>query len=40
MPRTVHTDRSAFDRIRESILNRDDPDEKDGPFGPGAPASG
>jgi hypothetical protein len=36
----VRTDESAFDRIRDAILNRDDPDEGDTPTGPGAPTPG
>lgn len=36
----VHTDKSAFDRIRDAILNRDGPDDEEKPTGPGAPTSG
>jgi hypothetical protein len=35
----VQTDRSAFDRIRDAILNREDPDDEK-PTGPGAPTPG
>lgn len=34
------TDKSVFDRIREAILNRGDPDDEEKPTGPGAPESG
>lgn len=36
----VHTDRSAFDRIRDAILNREDPREDEKPTGPGVPTPG
>jgi hypothetical protein len=32
----VRTDRSAFERIRDAILNRGDPDDET-PSGPGTP---
>jgi hypothetical protein len=35
----VRTDRSAFDRIRDAILNREDPKDET-PTGPGAPTPG
>ncbi|WP_255491970.1 hypothetical protein [Haloarcula sp. JP-L23] len=39
-PRTARTDRSAFERVRDAILNRGDPDEDESPTGPGAPTPG
>ncbi|MDX5989195.1 MULTISPECIES: hypothetical protein [Haloferax] len=36
----VRTDKSVFDRIRDAILNRGDPDHKEKPTGPGAPTPG
>jgi hypothetical protein len=33
----VRTDRSAFDRIRDAILNRGDPDDKEESTGPVTP---
>jgi hypothetical protein len=33
----VRTDRSAFDRIRDAILNREDPNNDENPMGPGVP---
>lgn len=35
----VRTDRSAFDRIRDAILNREDPNDEH-PMGPGVPTPG
>ncbi|RMB13181.1 hypothetical protein [Haloplanus aerogenes] len=35
----VRTDRSAFDRIRDAILNREDPKDEN-PTGPGVPTPG
>jgi hypothetical protein len=35
---SARTDRSAFDRIRDAILNRKDPDDGT-PTGPGVPSS-
>lgn len=37
---TVRADKSAFERVREAILNRDDPDDTDTPTGPDAPTPG
>lgn len=37
---TVRTDKSAFDRVREAILNREDPTENDAPTGPDSPTPG
>lgn len=37
---TVRTDKSAFERVRDAILNRGDADDKEKPTGPGAPTSG
>ncbi|WP_313691567.1 hypothetical protein [Halorarum halobium] len=36
----VRTDRSAFERVRDAILNRGDPDEDDDPTGPRVPTGG
>ena len=36
----VRTNKSAFDRVREAILNREDPTENDAPTGPGTPTPG
>jgi hypothetical protein len=36
----VRTDRSAFERIRDAILNRDSPDGKETPTPPDGPAPG
>jgi hypothetical protein len=36
----VRTDRSAFDRIRDAILNREDPTDEEKPTGPGVPTPG
>lgn len=37
---TLRTDRSAFDRIRDAILNREDPNDGEKPTGPGVPTPG
>ncbi|WP_256474647.1 hypothetical protein [Haloplanus halophilus] len=37
---TVRTDRSAFERIRDAILNREDPNDDGKPTGPGVPTPG
>ncbi len=34
----LSADKSAFDRIREAILNRGDPDDDRNPTAPGSPA--
>jgi hypothetical protein len=34
----TRTDRSVFDRIRDAILNRGDPENKEDPSNPGRPA--
>jgi len=36
----VRTDESPFERIRDAILNRGDPDDDEKPTGPGVPTSG
>lgn len=36
----ILTDESAFERVREAIRNREDPDETDTPTGPDTPTSG
>lgn len=36
----ARTDKSAFERVREAILNREDPEETDTPTGPGTPTPG
>ena len=36
----VRSDRSAFERVRDAILNRGDRDEDEKPTGPGAPTPG
>lgn len=36
---TIRTDKSAFDRIRDAILNRDGPSDEMNREGPGAPTS-
>lgn len=36
----VRTDESAFDRIRDAILNRDDWNDDGEPLGPGIPTPG
>ncbi|WP_280842105.1 hypothetical protein [Natronococcus sp. JC468] len=36
----VRTDRSAFDRVRDAILHRDDRNDNEKPTGPGAPTPG
>jgi hypothetical protein len=36
----VRTDRSAFERVRDAILNRGNPDNGQEQTGPGAPTSG
>jgi len=38
-PPVVRTDRSAFERIRDAILNREDPKDET-PTGPDAPTPG
>lgn len=36
----VRTDKSAFDRIRDAIFNRGDPDDNENPTEPGTPTPG
>ncbi|WP_411965174.1 hypothetical protein [Haloferax sp. YSMS24] len=36
-PRPLHTDESVFDRIRDAILNRGDPEDHEDPVGPTVP---
>ncbi|WP_281362312.1 hypothetical protein [Halorarum salinum] len=36
----ISVDRSAFERVRDAILNRGDPDEDDTPTGPRVPTAG
>ncbi len=36
----VRTDKLAFERVRDAILNRDEPDDEEKPAGPGVPTSG
>ncbi|WP_268899407.1 hypothetical protein [Haloarcula nitratireducens] len=40
LPYISQTDRSAFERVRDAILNRDDPERDDNPTDPGAPTPG
>lgn len=40
MSPTVRTDRSAFDRVRDAILNRDNPEDDENPTVPGVPTPG
>ncbi|WP_255647706.1 hypothetical protein [Haloprofundus halobius] len=36
----IRTDKSAFDRVRDAILNRGDSEENEKPTGPGTPLPG
>ena len=36
-PRPLRTDESVFDRIRDAILNRGDPEDNEDPVGPTVP---
>jgi hypothetical protein len=38
--RVVRTGRSAFERVRDAILNRDSPDDEEKPTDPGTPTPG
>lgn len=40
VPPSVRTDKSPFERVRDAILNRGDPDENEQPSGPGTPTPG
>lgn len=39
LPR-VRADKSPFERVRDAILNRGDPDDDENPTGPGVPRPG
>ncbi len=36
----TRTDKSAFDRVRDAILNRGDKEDDETPMGPGTPTPG
>ena len=36
----IRAGKSAFERIRDAVLKRDDPDKNEGPTGPNTPTPG